>query len=413
MSQAIKEQASKPLDESIGASATQAPSSADAKPSALNSPPDPSSAARTKKTRASRIRLFIILAILLLGVWLGLGYLRYSGQYLTTEDSFINAHQAQIGAEVSGQIQSVPWQNNQLVKQGEVLFKLDPTPYQVAVDTAKAALSAAIREQDSATAAIGTAEAGLQQRLAQAQLAAEQLRRLQNINNKQFVSAQDLSNAKSAVTVADAAVSEARATRAEAKAAAGAPGEQNDRIKSAQAALAGAQYNLSKTIVTAPMNGRLANYTIEPGQPVNANQTLFSIVATQQLWVDANFKETELSNIKLGAPAEIDSDVYGKHVFKGKVTSIAAGAGTAFSLLPPQNATGNWVKVTQRVPVRITLDDTDTAKLLPIGTSTTTRVLLTPHPKSLWNCVLGVVGLDRSSDKVDGTPSPSTPTQNP
>ncbi|MGC8698042.1 MAG: HlyD family efflux transporter periplasmic adaptor subunit, partial [Halothiobacillus sp.] len=246
----------------------------------------------------------------------------------------------------------------------------------------------------------------------QAQLAAEQLRRLVNINNKQFVSAQDLSNAKSAVAVADAAVNQARAALTQAQAAAGAVGNQNDRIKSAEALLAGAQYNLSKTTILAPMTGRLANYTIEPGQPVNANQPLFSMVATQQLWVDANFKETELAQVKLGASAEIDSDVYGKQVFKGKVTSIAAGAGTAFSLLPPQNATGNWVKVTQRVPVRITLDDTDTDKLLPIGTSATTRILLTPHPKSFWQSVLGVIGLAGLLDEDGGAPHNAPPAKN-
>lgn len=417
MSQATQEPAAKSLDEPTGANLTPPPTSADAPPSAPNSPPkapsDPSAASSAKKSNASRIRLIVILIILLLGAWLGLGYLRYSDQYLATEDSFINAHQVQIGAEVSGQIQSVPWQNNQAVTQGEVLFKLDPTPYQVAVDTAQAALSAAIREQDSATAAIGTAEAGLQQRIAQAQLAAEQLQRLLNINNKQFVSAQDVSNARSAVAVAEAAVNQARAALTQAKATAGAPGAQNDRVKSAEATLAGAQYNLSKTIVTAPMTGRLANYTIEPGQPVSANQPLFSMVATQQLWVDANFKETDLAKIKLGAPAEIDSDVYGKRVFRGKVTSIAAGAGTAFSLLPPQNATGNWVKVTQRVPVRITLDDTDTAKLLPIGTSATTRILLTPQPKSFWQSVLGVIGLAGLADAGGSPPTPASSTQNP
>ena len=393
MNQATQEPASKPLDESAGANAPLAPNPSDTFATAPSAPPAATPDLNAKKSNASRIRLVFILIILLIGTWFGLGYWHYSAQYLATEDSAINAHQVQIGAEVSGQIQSVPWQNNQRVQAGEVLFTLDPTPYQVSVDAAQAALSAAMRAQDSATAAIATAEAGVQQRIAQAQLAAEQLHRLMNINNKQFVSQQDLSNAKSAVAVADAAVSEACAALAQAKASAGAPGAQNDRIKSAEAALAAAQYNLSKTKIVAPMTGQLANYTIEPGQPVSANQPLFSLVATQNLWVDANFKETDLAKIKLGASANIHSDVYGNHVFKGKVTSIAAGAGTAFSLLPPQNATGNWVKVTQRVPVRITLNDVDTSHVLPIGTSASTRILLTPEPKTFWQSLFGVIGL--------------------
>jgi membrane fusion protein (multidrug efflux system) len=405
MSQVTKEPISNALDDTPGAPPPPALENA----ATSGTPPTTSPNVTIKKSNASRIRLGVLVIILLIGSWLGLGYLRYSAQFLATEDSFINAHQVQIGAAVSGQIQSVPWQNNERVTQGEVLFTLDPTPYQVAVNAAKAALSAAMREQDAATAAIATAEAGVQQRSAQAQLAAEQLHRLLNINNKQFVSEQDLSNAKSAVAVADAAVSEARAALAQAKASAGTPGAQNDRIQSAEALLASAQYNLSKTKIVAPMTGRLANYTIEPGQPVNANQPLFSMVASQHLWVDANFKETDLAQIKLGAPAEIKSDVYGKRIFKGKVTSIAAGAGTAFSLLPPQNATGNWVKVTQRVPVRITLDDVDTRHFLPIGTSANTRILLTPQPKTFWQSVLGVIGLGGSQNQSkDATRAPST-----
>ncbi|OZB82545.1 MAG: hypothetical protein B7X28_03430 [Halothiobacillus sp. 13-55-253] len=117
------------------------------------------------------------------------------------------------------------------------------------------------------------------------------------------------------------------------------------------------------------------------------------MVATTGLWVDANFKETDLGAVHIGQPAQIESDIYPGHVFKGHVLSIAAGAGNAFSLLPPQNATGNWVKVTQRVPVRILLDDTDTKHHLPIGTSTTTRIELTKDPHGFWQSMLNVIGL--------------------
>ncbi len=351
-------------------------------------------AAPSPQSKASRHRLFLILFLLLIATWLGLGYIRYSQQFLSTEDAFISGNQTQIGPEVSGLILTTPWQNNKDVQKSDVLFTLDPTPYQLAVDAAKAGLGAAEREQKTADAEITTAQAELLRQEAAAQQARDHLNRLTNIKNKQFVSEQALTDAQSALAVAKAAVEQARAQLEQTKASAGARGSENDRIKAARAKLAQAEYNLSKTVVRAPMSGRLANYSIEPGQPVNAHQTVCSIVATTRLWVDANFKETELGEIRVGQPARIESDIYPGHVFKGHVLSIAAGAGNAFSLLPPQNATGNWVKVTQRVPVRIVLDDTDTRHRLPIGTSTTTRIELKKDPESFVQSLLGVIGLN-------------------
>lgn len=345
------------------------------------------------KSKSSRQRLVFIIVLLLIATWFGLGYLNYSHQYLSTEDAFISGNQTQIGSQVAGLIQTTPWQNNKDVQKGDILFTLDPAPFQIAVDEAQAGLSTAEREQQTANAAINTAQAELMRQKASAQQAEDHLHRLTNIKNKQFVSEQALSDARSALAVANAAVDQAQAQLAQAKTQAGAEGAENDLIKTAQAKLAQAQYNLSKTVVRAPMSGRLANYNIEPGQTVNANQTVCSIVATTGLWVDANFKETDLGAVHIGQPAQIESDIYPGHVFKGHVLSIAAGAGNAFSLLPPQNATGNWVKVTQRVPVRILLDDTDTKHHLPIGTSTTTRIELTKDPHGFWQSMLNVIGL--------------------
>lgn len=348
----------------------------------------------TAKSKASKRRLIVIILFLLIATWFGLGYLNYSHQFLSTEDAFIGGNQTQISAQVSGLIQTTPWQNNKNVQKGDILFTLDPTPFKIAVDEAQAGLAAAEREQQTANAAINTAKAELQRQEASAEQAEDHLHRLTNIKNKQFVSAQALSDARSALAVARAAVNQAQAQLAQTITQAGAAGANNDRIKAAKAKLSQAQYNLSKTVVRAPMSGRLANYSIEPGQTVNANQTVCSIVANTGLWVDANFKETNMAAVQIGQPAQIESDIYPGHIFKGHVLSIAAGAGNAFSLLPPQNATGNWVKVTQRVPVRILLDDTDTKKHhLPIGTSTTTRIVLTPHPHSFWQSMLMVIGL--------------------
>lgn len=352
-----------------------------------------SAPASDKKTSASRLRLIVLILILLLAAWLGAGYWYDTKQFLSTDDAFIGGNRVQIGAQVSGQILTAPLKNNSFVHKGEVLFTLDPTPFRAAVDAARAGIATAERQQHAAEAAIVTAQAALQQQQANARSTLDHLDRLQKMRTHQFVSAQELEDARAAYAVAEAAVNQASAALAQAKVTAGKPGEENDRIQAARAQLAQAEYALGQTEVRAPMSGILANYAIMPGQPIAADQPQFVIVAAQGVWVDANFKETDLADIHVGAPAEITSDIYPGRVIKGKVLSIAAGAGTAFSLLPPQNATGNWVKVTQRVPVRIVLDQAPDAPRLPIGTSTTTRIQRVDHPIGYWRSLLAVLGL--------------------
>lgn len=370
--------------------------------SAPSSAPVPGTTPVPDRTKPRIPRLFILILILLLGAWLGTGYWYYTNQYLSTDDAFVSGNQVLIGAEISGQVLSAPLRNNENVEKGALLFTLDPTPFRAAVKAARAGMATAEREQRAAEAAVVTAQAALQQQQAHAQSLHDHLQRLLGMRNQKFVSAQDLEDAQSAYAVAQATVKQARAALAQAQATAGKPGVENDRIQAAEAKLTQAEYALSQTQVRAPMSGILANYGLMTGQPVIANQPLFSIVATRGLWVNANFKETDLGAIHAGERVEITSDIYPKRVIKGHVLSIAAGAGNAFSLLPPQNATGNWVKVTQRVPVRIQLDATTDTLRLPIGTSTTARILRTPKPLAFWQSLLAVLGI-RASDRPDAS----------
>ncbi len=380
--------------------ATPQPGNPAASGSAESNPPPPPKkipALPNPAQRASRLRLVLLLILLLIGGIIGFGYLRYTDQFIRTEDAFVSGHQVQIGAEIAGQIKTVPWQNNQTVSQGAVLFTLDATPYQAAVAAAEANLAAAQRSQATAAAAVVTAQAAVAQAQASAHQAEDHLARIQRIKVQQFVSAQDLTDARAAVAVAQAGVAQANAALDQARANAGQPGQQNDRIRAAQAQLTSAEYQLRRTSITAPMTGRLANYTIQPGQPVAPAQPLFSMVATDGLWIDANFKETEIGRIHIGMPVEIHSDVFPQQKITGTVVSISAGAGTAFSLLPPQNATGNWVKVTQRVPVRIALDAKPGEPPLPIGTSATVQILRVEHPMGWLAATLSLFGIHNHS----------------
>jgi membrane fusion protein (multidrug efflux system) len=173
---------------------------------------------------------------------------------------------------------------------------------------------------------------------------------------------------------ADAAVKAAEATVQQAKSALGQAGDQNANVLAAEAALKQAELDLARTHVTSPTNGVIANLTLQPGNTVQPGAPLFVVIDDSEYWIDANFKETQLKTLRVGQEAEIKTDMYPDHVFKGVVQSLSGGSGAAFSLLPPQNATGNWVKVTQRVPVRVKVQDPDPNHPLRIGTTASVKV---------------------------------------
>lgn len=261
------------------------------------------------------------LAVLLGG---GYWYWRYSSHFISTDNAYVNAHVVQMAAQVSGQVKAVHVSENQTVVQGEELLEIDPQPFQLAVEKT---------------------QAQMRQRTAELQNAERNAQRIRSLVQQHFVSSHTADDASTSVATAKAALNAAAATLQEAK------------------------LNLEHTHVRAPVSGTIANLSLQPGSVVQADAPLFAIIGTDQYWIDANFKETELGNIHKGDAAEIHVDSYPDHVFQGTVTSLSGGSGTAFSLLPPQNATGNWVKVTQRVPVKIVVLDPDADFPLRIGTS--------------------------------------------
>lgn len=256
-------------------------------------------------------------------------YWQYSKTRVSTNNSYINANIVQIAPRISGQVRHLSIQNNQYVTQGQLLFEVDPTPYTIAVNEAKAQLS------KSEAAWI---------------MAQHTEKRTLKLLEKHVASEQQ----------GDSAETDLRAAQAS--------------IELAKANLDKALLDLNYTKITAPTSGWVTNVTVREGSIIEANQPLFALISDQEFWIDANFKETEISQIHSGQTATISIDMYQGHRFKGTVESISGGSGTVFSLLPPQNATGNWVKVTQRVPVRIRIDTSDKQFPLRIGTSATVSV---------------------------------------
>jgi len=281
-----------------------------------------------------------------------------------------------LSADIAGRITSVNVGENQVVKAGAVLFTIDPQPYQIALDQANAALASARVNVEQLKVAYGTAQVQLNadtQTLAIRQAAFDRQNALvqQGVNSNST-----LDDTKLALQAAQTAVDQAKQQVATATAALGGdPNIDIDKHPAVLAALAqveNAQRNLSKTTVVAPAGGIVANVSsLNAGQFVAAGTTIATLVETDGTWVEANYKETQLSDLKVGQPAEIKVDAYSGAI-KGTVESIGAATGSEFSLIPAQNATGNWVKVVQRIPVRIKLADASDA--LKTGMSATVTV---------------------------------------
>ena len=351
--------------------AAAVPSSSSASPSPGAQPAPARTGRAPRRRRVKWIVAGIVLVTLAIGAFF---YWRHSSQYATTDDAYVNGNQAEVTALVGGTVQAVHVVDQQKVKAGDALFDIDPTNYQIALDRAQAQLAIARQQAGQEGAAVSSAEAVLAQRRAEAANARSNWARNQQLMKSGFLSPQGGEAARTAVQTADAAVKAAEANVAQARSALGSTGDENAAVQAAAAAVKAAEVDVARTHVTAPNEGVVANFSLRPGNAVQVGVPLFVVISDNEYWVDANFKETELAEIHPGQKAEIRSDMYKDRVFHGTVQSLSGGSGAAFSLLPPQNATGNWVKVTQRVPVRVRIDDADAQHPLRIGTTATVKI---------------------------------------
>ncbi|MFA6408748.1 MAG: HlyD family secretion protein [Gammaproteobacteria bacterium] len=267
----------------------------------------------------------IVAAVLSFGVI----YLIVNHKYVSTDDAYVNANVVQVSARVSGRVTKISVQNNQYVTKGQLLFELDQSPFKVSLLKAQAQL-----QKEEAT-----------------------------LENYKLISwrTNELTKVKAAAKQDnDTALSNFKSAEAS--------------VALAKANLAQAELDLGYTQVLAPDSGWISNVTLREGDMINANQALFALVSDSQFWVDANFKETELKNIKPQQKAKVVVDMYPDHTFAAVVESISYGSGTAFSLLPAQNAVGNWIKVTQRIPVKVLILKPDPKYPLRIGSTATVTI---------------------------------------
>ena len=307
---------------------------------------------KLKRSRTRTVAMLVVPAILLLvGAYLWFT----SGGSESTDNAQVKTDIVSVTAQVTGPVVDAEVQNGDQVKRGDVLFRIDPAPFQVALEQAQAQLAAArLQTTQLRTQAAGT---GADITGAQANLAIKQnaLSRQSTLLKQGFTTRADYEDALNEVRTAETQLADARARAANASAAI-APGEQPS-IAQAQAAVDKAKLELERTVVRAPMDGEIANADrLHIGTQVITGVGALSLVHSKGAWVEANFKEKQLADMRPGQPATVKIDAYPGMSFKGHVASVGAGTGSEFSILPAQNANGNWVKVTQRVPVRIAFD---------------------------------------------------------
>jgi len=322
--------------------------------------PTPAPAPAPSGKPAARRRALTILAILVAIaaiIWAVMHFF-FSPPEQETDDAYVAGDVVAITARDPGTVTALRADNTQAVKAGQPLIDLDPTTADVNVAAAAAELARAVRSTRADFTRVGQSDAGIVQ--AQAELSRTQAdyARRRSAAAQGAVSGEELSHAADAVKVAAANLRLAQEQRRQAQATVqGTDVNTNPAVLSAIAAYRRAAITRSHMHMTAPIAGVVAQRTVQVGQQVNAGTPLMAIVPLDRVWVDANFRETQLKDVRIGQPVELTSDMYGGDVkFHGRVVGLSAGSGNAFALLPPQNASGNWIKIVQRLPVRIALD---------------------------------------------------------
>lgn len=297
------------------------------------------------------VALVIVLAGI--GAWF---WWKHQTLYPSTDDAYVSSNLVLIAPLVSGRVEDVAVQEHQFVHAGQTLVTIEPSTYRAQRDAAQAQLDIALQNAGAAGANVQAAQAQVAQAqaaLTNAQASFDRTAKLFAAGDfAQVVMDQATADREAAV----AAYQSANAALEAARSQFGEEGTNNAAVRGASAALQIAEINLQNTVIVAPTSGWVANIALRPGAIMATGQPMFSIVADGQWWIDANFKETDLARIRPGQPASIEIDMYPGVSWTGSVASIGAGAGAVFSLLPPENASGNWVKVTQRFPVRISID---------------------------------------------------------
>lgn len=336
----------------------------------------PQQPANKKKTR-KKVLLLLALLFVLAGIAWGVYWFLVLRHFQETDDAYVAGNQVQVMAQVSGSVNKVWFDDTDFVKKGDVLVSLDKTDAEQAFEKAQTALATSVRQthQLMINAKQYQASIALQQTaLAQAEA---DLKRREPLGASNLIGREELQHSRDAVATAkaqlDVAVQQYNANQAMIL---NTSLEEQPAVKQAAAELRDAWLALQRTDIRSPMDGYVSRRSVQVGSQIDTSSALMAVVPATSLWIDANFKETQLAGVRIGQDATVVADIYGDDVvYHGKVVGLDMGTGSAFSLLPAQNATGNWIKVVQRLPVRIELNQDDIVKHpLRIGLSTLVKI---------------------------------------
>lgn len=347
-------------------------------PAAATAPTPPKRPPRSIPRRRKRNLILATGLFAVIGLVFLLLYLLVWQHQEETDDAYVAGNLVQITAQVPGTVGEIRVKDTDTVKAGDVLLSLDTEDAQLAYESALDGLRMAARQYRQQDAAVFQAAALVNAKKTAQRNAQDAYQRRVKLKDSGAISAEELEHMRAAAEGAQADLQAALAQQAAARAAVGdnVPLEQQPAVLTAIAKVKQAWLNLQRTAIRAPIDGQIAKRNVEIGQKIAPGAPLMVIVPLHQLWVDANFKETQLEHMRIGQAVTLHADLYGSGVvYHGKIVGMSAGTGSAFSLLPPQNATGNWIKVVQRVPVRVSLDEQELLKNpLRIGLSMTAAV---------------------------------------
>ena len=336
----------------------------------------PTSSNNKSQQRKKGLSIFILL-LLLIAIGSAAYWFFFIKGFEETEDAYVSGNQVMVSAQVAGNISKINVDNMDPVQAGDVLLELDDTNAKLSFEQAKSNLANAVRQVSQLNYTVKQLKSAVRANeitLAQAQ---GNLNRRMQLVKDGAIDKESFQHAKEAVELAKANLTTSQNQLGANQALLlDGPLSEQPQIQSAISNLKQAWLNLERTKIRSPIKGYVARRNAQVGQAVSVGGALMAVVTTDQMWLDANFKETQLTHMRIGQPVEIHFDLYGKDkTFNGKVVGIEMGTGSAFSLLPTQNATGNWIKVVQRVPVRIQLDPQQLAENpLRIGLSATVKV---------------------------------------